>query len=225
MRSISDMQNVISFLRNNWTWAAEEDSPKPSNPSYTYNGKIFYLDAEKTKGVNIFVRNGTNDVNINPYFKGNHYHYAPNDQTVSSAHPFSMKIEITSDALIISWKYESATLTAANCEKMIVHNAINPNTNATEQVLSYIGSKSSNNVSAMYASDIPTPGDISEQNGGANVSSAQSVFVQLCNKASDFIATDVCKCLCTSLSGWSFGDAMIDGHRYRMSGSIYALDE
>lgn len=225
MRSISDMQNVISFLRNNWTWAAEEDSPKPSNPSYTYNGKIFYLDAEKTKGVNIFVRNGTNDVNINPYFKGNHYHYAPNDQTVSSAHPFSMKIEITSDALIISWKYESATLTAANCEKMIVHNAINPNTNATEQVLSYIGSKSSNNVSAMYASDIPTPGDISEQNSNTNVNGKYTALINLYTPKSSFVATNVYKSMFMELSAWSFGDVMLNGHRYRMSGSIFALDE
>lgn len=223
--SVSDMQNIISFLRNNWTWAAEEDAPKPDNPGYTSNGKIFYLDAAKTKGVNIYVRNGTNSVNINPYFKGNHYHYATNDPNVSSAYPFSMKIEITSDTLIISWKYDSATLPVANCEKMIVHNAVNPNTNVTEQVLTYIGNKSSSNVSAMYASDVPTSVDMSEQNGNANVSSKYTALINLYNTKSNFVATDVYKSMFMELSAWSFGDVMLNGHRYRMSGSIFALDE
>lgn len=223
--SVSDMQNIISFLRNNWTWAAEEDAPNPDNPSYTYNGKIFYLDAAKTKGVNIHVRNGTNSVNINPYFKGNHYHYATNNPNVTSTYPFSMKIEITSDTLIISWKYESATVPVANCEKMVVHNAVNPNTNATEQVLTYIGNKSSSNVSAMYASDVITPADNSEQNGNANVNGKYTALINLYNTKSNFVATNVYKSMFMELSAWSFGDVMLNGHRYRMSGPIFALDE
>lgn len=205
------LNEVVPYLTSNWTWAAVEDDNQ-------YNGKIFYIDSAKTIGLHLWIRTGTSRISVGISFKGTDYHMTAQD------YPYSYKIEITDTALIFSYVLDT-TISAANCEKIIIHNAINPKTNTTEQVISYVGSKSSSNVSAMYASDVLTPVDMSEQNGGANINALQSVFIPLCNKASDFIATDVYKTLYSSLSGWSFGDAMIDGHKYRMSGSIYALDE
>lgn len=210
--SATDTLNVVvPYLTSNWNWAAVVDDNE-------YNGKIFYIDSAKTIGLHLWIRTGTSRISVGIEFKGTDYHMTAQD------YPYSFKVEITDTALIFSYVLGSA-ISANNCEKIIVHNAINPKTNVTEQVLSYIGSKSSSNVSAMYASDVLTPADMSEQNGGANVNASQSVFIPLCNKASDFIATDVYKSLCSSLSGWSFGDSIIDNKHYRMSGSIYALDE
>lgn len=208
---------VLPYLENNWTW--------PGGVVRTVEGgdrAYFYIDEAKTIGI-LFIK-GAEYFNyyMGVIFKGTEYHNIEFKYNTTNK---TFMIEITNTALIISAVDNSASINAANCEKIIVHNAINPKTNTTQQVISYIGNKSSNNVSAMYASDVMPPADMSEQNGGVNVNSAQSVFVQLCNKASDFIATDVYKCLCSSLSGWSFGDSIIDGHRYRMSGSIFALDE
>ena len=205
------LNEVVPYLTSNWNWAAVENDNE-------YNGKIFYIDSAKTIGLHLWIRTGTSRISVGISFKGTDYHMTAQD------YPYSYKIEITDTALIFSYVLGS-TISAITCEKIIVHNAINPKTNTTEQVLSYIGNKSSSNVSVMYASDVLTPADMTEQNGGANTNSAQSVFIPLCNKASDFIATDVYKSLCTSLSGWSFSGAMINGHKYRMSGSIYALDE
>lgn len=210
--SATDTLNIIvPYLTSCWNWAAVESDEQ-------YNGKIFWINSAKTIGLHLFIRTGTSRIAVGVMFKGTEYKKTSEDQ------PYSFKIEITNTALIFSY-VDGTTIGATNCSKIIVHNAINPKTNTTEQVLTYIDSRASGNTSMMFASDILTPADISKQNGGANVSSAQSVFIPLCNKASDFIATDVYECLCTSLSGWSFGDAMIDDHKYRMSGSIYALDE
>lgn len=203
---------LIPYLRDNFTWAGGVET----SGQYTY----FYINEAKTIGIRYFQgTNGIQGSKIVIIFKNSYYHeteFYPNG---------AFEVEITATALILSYISNSNSISASNCHKIIVHNAINPKTNTTEQVISYIGNLSTGNVSAIYASDVITPVDMSEQNGDTNVNSAQSVFVQLCNKASDFIATDVYKCLCTSLSGWSFSNAMIDGHRYRMSGSIYALDE
>lgn len=205
------VNEVMPYLTSCWDWAAVESDKQ-------YNGKIFYINAAKTIGLHLYVRTGTSDIKVGVSFNGTDYHMSTENS------PYSFKIEKTDTALIFSYILGSS-ISANNCEKIIIHNAINPKTNITQQVISYIGNKSTSNVSAIYASDVLTPADISKQNGGENVNSAQSVFIPLCNKATDFIATDVYECLCTSLSGWSFGDAMIDGHKYRMSGSIYALDE
>ena len=203
---------LIPYLRDNFTWAGGTETAS----QYTY----FYINEAKTIGIRYFQGiNGIYGSKIAVIFKDSYYHeteFYPNG---------TFEIEITATALILSYISNSNSISASNCEKIIVHNAINPKTNTTQQVISYIGNKSSSNVFAMYTSDILTPVDMPKQNGGANVSSAQSVFIPLCNKATDFIATDVYECLCSSLSGWSFGNSIIDGHKYRMSGSIYALDE
>ncbi len=207
---------LIPYLENNWTWNDIEKSGTGSLGSTAY----FYLDEGKTIGLYYDQgATGQRASKIGIHFKGTKYHI------VELASNTTFEIEITNTALILSFISGSNSISASNCHKIIIHNAINPKTNITEQVISYIGNLSTGNVSTICASDVITPVDMSEQNGGANVNSTQSVFVQLCNKATDFIATDVYKCLCSSLSGWSFGDSIIDGHRYRMSGSIYALDE
>lgn len=89
----------------------------------------------------------------------------------------TFKIEITNTALILSFISGSNSISASNCHKLIIHNAINSKTNITEQVISYVGNLSTDNVSTICTSDIITPVDMSEQNGGANVNSVQSVFI------------------------------------------------
>lgn len=209
-------ETLIPYLENNWAW---NDIVKYGTGD-TGSTAYFYIDEAKTLGLYYQQgRTGQTASKIGIRFKDTTYH------VVELASNTTFKIEITNTALILSFISGSNSISASNCHKLIIHNAINPKTNTTEQVISYVGNLSTGNVSTICASDIITPVDMSEQNGGANVNSVQSVFVQLCNKASDFIATDVYKCLCSSLSGWSFGDSIINGHHYRMSGSIYALDE
>lgn len=207
----SVLNEVVPYLTSNWSWAAVENDNQ-------YNGKIFYIDSAKTIGIHLYIRTGTNDIKVGVRFKGTDYHMS------SEGASYSFRVEITNTTLILSYILGS-TISTTNCEKIIVHNATNPNTNTTQQVISYIGSKSSSNVSAMYASDVSTPGDISEQNGNANVSSKYTALINLYNTKSSFVATDVYKSMFMELSAWSFGDVMLNGHRYRMSGPIFALDE
>lgn len=210
----TSVNGVVALLTSIWNF------PQTAT-GYGYTD--LFINEAKTIGIRV----SEDGCNLSIVKNGTTYH-ATTGMRYSGFY-FYLKLEKTTDALIISAKYGGdeygSAVKVTDCHKIIIHNAINPKTNTTEQVISYMGNNNSSNVSAMYASDVFAPVDMSEQNGGANVSSAQSVFVQLCNKASDFIATDVYKCLCTSLSSWSFSNAMINGHKYRMSGSIYALDE
>lgn len=210
--SATDVLNeVVPYLTSNWNWTAVESDNQ-------YNGKIFYINSAKTIGIHLYIRTGTNDVGVGVRFQGTDYHMS------TTGDPYSLKIEITDTALILSYIL-SSTISVTNCEKIIVHNAINSNTDTTQQVISYIGSKSSSNVSAMYTNDVTIPTDNSEQDGNANVNGKYTALINLYNTKSNFVATDVYKSMFMELSTWSFGDVMLNGHRYRMSGSIFALDE
>ena len=66
---------------------------------------------------------------------------------------------------------------------------------------------------------------MSEQNGNANVNAKTTNLIPLYNTKSAFITTDVYKSLCEDIGAWYFGNVMVNGKAYRMSGSVFALDE
>ena len=203
---------LVPYLRDNWTWGA------------TTNDGKFYIDTAKTIGIQIGAGGQYNDPTIRILFNGVEYHIISFDRTTWT-NDKAIMIEITNTALIISCTDKSTSINASNCQKIIVCNGHNTNTDTNEQIIIYLGSKSSSNVSAIYASDVSVPMDMSEQNGNANVSSKYTALINLYNTKSNFVVTDVYKSIFMELPTWSFGDVMFNGHRYRMSGSIFALDE
>ena len=207
---------LLPYLENNWTW----DDVVKSGTGSAYDTAYFYLDEDKTIGLYYLQgQTGMSPSKIGVYFKGSTYHVA------ELASNTTFEIEITDTVLIISYVSSSNSISATNCDKIIICNGHSANTNEEEQIMIYLGSRSSSNVSAMYASDVTTPVDISEQNSNANVSSKYTALINLYNTKSRFVATDVYKSMFMELSAWSFGDVMLNGHHYRMSGPIFALDE
>lgn len=206
------LSDVVPYLTSNWTWAG-------GVVNGDYDSKIFYIDAAKTIGLYLFIRTGTTQVNVGVRFKGSDYHLTQFDHAT-----ITYKVEITDTALILSF-INASSISAANCEKIIICNGHDTNTNSEEQILIYLGSKSSSNVSAIYASDVTTPADISEQNSNANVNAKTTDLIPFYSTASTFITTDVFKSLCEDIGAWYFGNVMVNNKAYRMSGSVFALDE
>lgn len=196
-------------LETMWNWASIDWD---SN-NYAY----FWLDSAKTYGLGLIFGYGES---LSLKTNTTSYHGSNNARD-----GITVQFEKTTNALILSTAPGNVTITGTNCDKYIICNATNPTTNAIEPIIIYIGSKSSSNVSMMLASDVVIPTDNSEQNGNANVSSKYTALINLYNTKSNFVATDVYKSMFMELSAWSFGDVMLNGHRYRMSGSIFALDE
>lgn len=212
LSAYSFYDTLVPYLRDNWTWAV------------TPNDGFFYIDTAKTIGFQITAGGQYSDPAIRIQFHGNEHRYIGFDRTTWTEDK-AIKIEITSTTLIISCTDKSTSINAANCQKIIICNGYNSNTDEYKQIMIYFDSRSSSNVSTIYASDVLTPADISEQNGNANVSSKYTALINLYNSKSNFVATDVYKSMFMELSAWTFGDVILNGHRYRMSGSIFALDE
>ncbi|MBR0512492.1 MAG: hypothetical protein IJJ81_07980 [Ruminococcus sp.] len=203
---------LVPYLENNWTWGGG----KVVSSSQTY----FYTDEAKTLG--LYYEQGATGQRaskIGICFKGNNYH------VFELASNTTFEIEITDTAMIISFKSGSNSISASDCDKIIICNGHNTNTGEDEQIMIYLGSKSSSNVSSMYASDVATPADVSEQNGNANVNARTTNLIPIYNTNSAFITTDVYKSLCEDIGAWYFGNVMVNGKAYRMSGSVFALDE
>lgn len=207
------LSEVVPYLTEHWTWNG-------GVVNGDYDSKIFYIDSAKTIGLYLFIRSGTGVVNVGIKFKGTDYHLTQ----FSGYSTLTFKIEITGTTLIFSY-INAASISATNCEKIIICNGYNTNTNTEEQMLIYLGSKSSSNVSSLYASDVTTPADISEQNANANVDAKTTNLIPFYSTASEFITTDVLKSLCEDIGAWYFGNVMVNGKAYRMSGSVFALDE
>ena len=208
---------LLPYLENNWTWGGGVSR----SGSGSYNDTAyFYIDEAKTIGLYYLQgQTGMSASKIGVYFKGTTYHVA--DLASNS----TFEIEITDTALIISFISGSNSISATNCEKIIVCGGYNTNTETDEQIMLYLGSKSSSNVSAMYASDVTTPADISEQNSNANTNAKTTNLIPFYSTASEFITTDVFKSLCEDIGSWYFGNVMVNNKAYRMSGSVFALDE
>ena len=207
---------VLPYLEDNWTW------PGGVVRSSDDGRRTFYIDEAKTIGIQFIKGSQYFSWFMGIIFKGTEYHNIEFSYNTTNK---TFMIEITDTTLIISAVDNSKSINASNCQKIIVCNGHNTNTDTNEQIIIYLGSKSSSNVSAIYASDVSVPMDMSEQNGNANVSSKYTALINLYNTKSNFVATDVYKSMFMELSTWSFGDVMLNGHRYRMSGSIFALDE
>jgi len=213
LSAYSFYDTLVPYLRDNWTWGA----------TYADDGK-FYIDTAKTIGIQIGAGGQYNDPTIRILFNGAEYHVISFDRTTWT-NDKAIMIEITNTALIISCTDKSTSANAANCQKIIVCNGHNTNTGTDEQIMIYLDSRSSANVSAMYASDVAVPVDMSEQNGNANVNAKTTNLIPLYNTNSAFITTDVYKSLCEDIGAWYFGNVMVNDKAYRMSGSVFALDE
>ena len=202
---------LVPYLRDNFTWAGGTQT----SDSTTH----FYINEAKTIGFRIIVNSGTTPSKIAVFFKGSYYH------EVEIYFAASFEVEITDTALIFSFVGgEGVTISAANCHKIIVCDGYNTNTEDNEQILIYLKSLSSSNVSAMYASDVTTPADMAEQNGNANVNAKTTNLIPFYNTKSAFITTDVYKSVCEDIGAWYFGNVIVNDKAYRMSGSVFARD-
>ena len=206
----STFSELITFLTENWDWAG--------GVTTTDEITSFRIDEAGNIGFNIVNQTGYQP-GIQIYFKGGIYH------NVSQVY-FRFKIEITDTALIISYTASNYqySASATNCEKIIICSGHNPIDDTDEQVLIYLGSKSSGNACAMYASDVISPVDLNAQNSNANVNAKTTNLIPFYNNASEYVTTDVFQSLCENTSSWYFGDVTINDEDYRMSGSVFAAD-
>lgn len=190
---------------------------------YEGNGYTdLYINEAKTIGIRVSAEGNCISIIRN----GTIYHATTGSRY--SGYYLYLKLEATTDTFIISAIYTDAyygdAVIASNCHKYIICNAKNT-LNETEPIVAYVGSNSSSNVSAFYTNETLVPTDMGEQNGGANVNAKYTAVINLYNIKSNFVAINVYKSMFMELSAWSFGDVMLNGHRYRMSGPIFALDE
>lgn len=210
--SPSERSTLYAKLQEMWDWA---DVTGLSN-STTH----FWIDEAKTKAIR-FDYDGSAPATLRISVQYNNYYYHDNN---AQSRPY--KIEKTDTALILSYSNSGDSVSSTSCEKIIICNGFNPNTNTNESetIMIYLGSKSSSNVSTVYASDVVTPVDMAEQNSNANTNAKTTNLIPFYNTASAFITTDVYKSLCEDIGAWYFGDVTINGRPYRMSGSVFARD-
>ena len=207
-----DIRDVLlPYLESNWTWAGGKE--------VSGSNTFLYIDEAKTMGIRYNHGSGYDNSRIYVRFKGEDYHNTA--LTDNSA----FIVEITDTALILSYTGSSDSVGASNCDKIIICNGYNSKTETIEQLILYVSSKASSNVTAMYASDVTTPADMAEQDANANVNAKTTDLIPFYNTASVFITTDVFKSLCEDIGAWYFGDVVVNNEPYRMSGSVFALDE
>lgn len=206
----SELNEFREFIENIWDWAAVET---------VGNDKIYWVDSEKTFGLGTRLTYGNPNLEV---VKGSSfYHLTEGDNT------YNLKVEKTSTTLIIS-TYGSGSVSsvpANNCNKYMVCAATNTSTGTNEPIVIFLGSKSSSNQVMMLASDVTTPVDMAAQNANANTNAKTTNLIPFYNTASACITTNVYQSLCENISSWYFGDVIIKGRAYRMSGSVFALDE
>ena len=209
--SPSGRSTLFTELQAIWDWA---DVTGLSDST-----TLFWVDEAKTMAIRFdYDASAPATLQISAQYKSYYYH-DNNAQT----RPY--KIEKTDTALIISYSNSGDAVNAVNCEKIIICNATNPNTNESEMIMIYLGSKSSSNQSMLFASDVATPVNMSEQDSNANVNAKTTNLIPFYSTASEFITTDVYKSLCEDIGAWYFGNVMINNRPYRMSGSVFAVDE
>ena len=206
----ANADQVISFLTNNWNWAAIEDAD--------YQGKRFYINSAKTVGLEFYARTGTNDYGFRIYYNSS----AHNQELISNN--IAAKIEVVSNkALIISCK--SGTTFSGNVRKYIVCNGLNSQTNNIEQIIIYALAETDNFMNTIYASDNRAASLEYDRTQSAMCNAKFTELINFYCKDTKFVATNVYKALLIDLSAWSYGDVMINGHLYRMSGPVFVLDE
>lgn len=218
--SYSSYSTIVADLRSIWDWTGDIE---------VTNGVKLTVDPDRNIG--IYVYNGnTNYTTIGVIHGFNYYHLAGGD-TGSNA-KLQLKAEkVGNDTLILSlWKVgasSSSNIEADLCDKIIICRAVNVITEDEETIVIYLGSSSTSagNKCMMLASDVVQPVDISAQNVNQNANAKITNIVPFFSTASAFVTKDVYQSVCENVSSWYFGDVIINGRPYRMSGSVFALDE
>lgn len=217
--SHSAYETIVADMTDAWNWTAVET---------VTGGTKFCIDEDRRFG--IYVYNGnSNYTSIGIMFGTTSYHIAGPSGT---ANKLVIKFEkIGTDTMIISayrvGSSDSPYVAANLCDKYIICKAVNTLTEDEETVLVYIGSSSTSggNKSMMFASDVMLPADVMVQNANANINAKNTNLIPLYNTASAFITKDVYMSLCENVSSWYFGNVFVNDKPYRMSGSVFVLDE
>lgn len=198
-----------------WDWA--EIETQTSNSRY-----ILWVDAAKTYGLVLAYRSGAIGLGVGIIKGTTIYHLTSND----AYKQLNMKIEKTAGALILSVKAQNnlTSVSATDCDKFIICNATNSATNTVEPIIIYIGSNASSNQQMLLASDVNAPVNMAAQNANANINAKTTNLIPFYSTASACITTDVFVSLCENIAGWYFGDVIINGSAYRMSGSVFAVE-
>ena len=199
-----------------WDWAGIETKETGEV------GYILWIDNAKTTGLVVQYTTGAIGLQIAIIKNTTIYHTTENDRYMT----LNMKIEKTSGALILSVKAQDDLLSvsATDCDKFIICNGLNAATKTTEPVIIYLGSKASSNQIMLLASDVDSPVNLSAQNADANTSSKTTNLIPFYSPSSACITTDVYVSLCEDIASWYFGNVVINGYTYRMSGSVFARD-
>lgn len=212
MRKYYPYAQVIEQLKTDleslWEWAAID----LDSENYAY----LWLDSAKTYGLcivwgygeGIGIRKGTTN-----------YHLSNNARD-----GITVQFEKTTNALILSTAPGDVNISATNCDKYIICNGLNSATKAVEPVVIYLGSKASSNQQMLLAADVDIPVNLSAQNANANTSAKTTNLIPFYSPSSACITTDVFVSLCENINTWYFGNVVINGYTYRMSGSVFARD-
>lgn len=198
-----------------WDWAAIE-----TNSGGT--GYNLWLDSSKTYGLSVSYSSGAIGLEVSLIKGTTLYHTTYNDRYMT----LNMKIEKTNGALILSVKAQNnlSSVSATDCDKFIICNGLNATTKATEPIIIYLGSKSSSNQIMLLAGDVDSPTNLTAQNANANTGAKVTNLIPFYSPSSACITTDVFVSLCEDIASWYFGNVVINGITYRMSGSVFARD-
>ena len=221
--NMSDVEPIIDDLTPLWNWSGIDTG---DISTYEENSKILWVDSSKTYGIGVSTATNANQgqrgLRICIIKNGAPYH-----QNLNDYYSLNMKIEKTSSALILSVKAQNNlnSVSVTDCDKYIICNATNTVTNTVEPIVIYLSSKASSNVCTMIASDVISLVDITAQNANANVDAKTTNLIPFYNPASACITTDIYQSLCEDIGAWYFGNVMVNNKAYRMSGSVFSVDE
>lgn len=203
---------VVNFLTNNWDWAGGTE--------YLSNWNLFYINTSKTIGIGWEPGyTGLRSSKIAIYYNGSWYH------TTEFASPSSYKIEVGFTQMVISFKSGTTQLSASDCNKIIICNGKDFVNNKEEQIVIWLGSQASSNVYSMYTSDLVIPTDLSAQNSNNNVNSLTTNLIPFWSTKTAFVTTDVFQSVCTNIPTWFFSNIILNETEYRMSGSVFFVDQ
>ncbi|MCR4638296.1 hypothetical protein [Ruminococcus sp.] len=216
--SSSRYSDIVSDVTDLWDWA---------DISTVYDGTMFKLHVEDNFGLMVYNGN-SNFTTIAVRFGSSSYHIAGPSSTAAK---LLIKAErVGEDTLILSvWRVsDSPNIVSANlCDKYIICRGVNTITEEEETVLVYLGSNSTSgtNKCMLLAGDVMQATDIAAQNANANVNAKNTNIIPFFSPASVYITKDVYQSLCSNVSSWYFSDVILNDKPYRMSGSVFVLDE
>ena len=216
--SSSLYSDIVSDVSELWDWA---------DISTVTGGTMFKINAEDNFGLLVYNGNANYTTIAVRFDSANHHTAGPS----STAGKLLLKAErVGENTLILSvWRVSdtSNTIKANLCDKYIICRAVNTITEEEETVLIFLGSSSTtgSNKCMLLASDVIQLTDIAAQNANANVDAQNTNIIPFFSPASVYITKDVYQSLCSNVSSWYFGDVILNDKPYRMSGSVFVLDE